>query len=162
MNIQQSYENVLDAFRKLMPLDWEAILLNKTTNDVACDWRRIRVCYKNSHIDIHVTKNDFSVDLAYKIINPCKTWFANKDQIKMTREEATYKVQRKSGYEGICARELVDALEALGLLKFEEEKPIVKLCSAHQDGIYNIRVEQWPEGIVVWYNGEIVYRSWKP
>lgn len=89
---------------------------------------------------------------------------------KMTREEAVSKVG--IGRSVADAREFIFTLERLGLLKFEEEKKpeVQKLASAEKgDGNtpgYNFRLEKWYEDYdcdkyVLWYNGEIVWRSWE-
>lgn len=89
-----------------------------------------------------------------------------KEKFKMTREEAKSKMRNvmtvgnfsEGGIEG-----MLRAFEALGLLKFEEEKPVRKLCSAGQGGNhgFNFRVEEWADDkYVLWYDGQIVWRSW--
>ncbi len=110
------FKNKLQA---CFPIGYELDLLTQNNSDIACDWRRIRICYKGKYRDISVTLDHTNLnlgELADWFVKPiCK--IMNED--KMTREEATYKIQRK-GFYGDRAGELVDALEALGLLKFEE------------------------------------------
>lgn len=50
---------------------------------------------------------------------------------KMTRQEAYDKTR------GSLGKEIVDALEVLGLLKFEEEKKYIELLNAVRDGLMN-------------------------
>lgn len=83
----------------------------------------------------------------------------------MTREEALYKGQM-GGMSVQVTQSLITALEALGLLKFDEvrhdaSRDVRKLCSCEGGNEnYNIRVEQWPEGLVLWVSGEIVWKDW--
>lgn len=44
-----------------------------------------------------------------------------KQEIKMTRQEAMYKLR---GFDDISRHQFISALEALGLIKFEEEKKL--------------------------------------
>lgn len=96
----------------------------------------------------------------------------DKERVIMTREEAKKLVDKSQTMFNKDNTNFINALEALGLLKFEEPKAdVTKLCSAEKDcGItpgYNFRVEQWNEKdgndrFVFWANGEIVWKSWKP
>lgn len=83
---------------------------------------------------------------------PAKLVFDKKEQNQMTREEAVRKTDIH----------FVNALEALGLLKFDENTKPYKLCghsNPHKN--VNVNVEQWPEGLVLWNNGVIVWKEWE-
>lgn len=95
----------------------------------------------------------------------------------MTREEAIRKLGTLLADNNVPY--LITQLEALGLLKFSEEKkqapyPIIEL--SHNGDIINrlydkgkhllnkygvIRLEEWPEGLVLWVDGLIVWKSWE-
>lgn len=94
-------------------------------------------------------------------------------EIKMTREEAA-----KKACVGEYGNTIVTALHNLGLLKFDEpKKEIDKVFEINKetgdvtDNAYTfgpqlinkygtIRLEEWPEGLVLWVGGEIRWRSW--
>lgn len=78
--------------------------------------------------------------------------------IKMTREEAEQKVSKACGIP-LGMGNIVTALEALGLLKLEEKNKVYIETTNDKQG--TIRLEQWSKGLVLWVDGEIVYRSWK-
>lgn len=171
---------------------------------------------------------------ASQIENQCKAELKRQQQFalnmnsymniygdKMTREEAVRKLlnlKKDGGYKAdlsayagdyISVLPLLDMLEALGLLKFEEvdsrhssdkgkyiffpnpdkHKDNVSVLQSdaietmkkygfefntknwptvtlNKDNFFGdhgvIKIEAWPEGLVVWVGGEIVYRSWKP
>lgn len=93
----------------------------------------------------------------------------NKEN-KMTREEATDKLRYLPAKKDVFY--LITQLETLGLLKFEEKKEIKKLfefmdrsCTwANADVAERygtIRLEEWPEGLVLWVGGEIKWKSWE-
>lgn len=74
----------------------------------------------------------------------------------MTKEEALVKISPII----IARTELLDALEALGLIKFDE--PVVNTILYQITQKYDvIKVEEWQEGLVIWVGGQIVYRSWE-
>lgn len=80
-------------------------------------------------------------------------------EVKMTREEA-FKKCDKLGYSSV----VIPILEALGLLKFEPKKDVnlvITTGPGHYKDFGMIRIEEWPEGLVLWVGGEIVWRSWK-
>lgn len=97
----------------------------------------------------------------------------NRKKKQMTREEAI-KIMKATGASG--AEGWIAAFEALGLIKFEEEKKINDIFHTY-DGNFNwcnpvilqrvsdqhgaIRLEEWPEGLVLWVGGEIRWWSWK-
>lgn len=74
---------------------------------------------------------------------------------KMTREEAA-----KKACVGEYGNTIVTALHNLGLLKFDEPKEVVRLCSYEDNKLGMVKVELWPEGLVLWVGGEIVWKSW--
>lgn len=108
----------------------------------------------------------------------------------MTREEAIKHclnslANKKIEGTDIPANQLVGMLEALGLLKFEEaEKKKISLFEITANNVYwpaanlyqpdaknlikfnakygVVRLEEWPEGLVLWVDGKIVYKSWSP
>lgn len=74
----------------------------------------------------------------------------------VTREEAI------SRCHGISHPEtLVQALEALGLIEFKPKQEIKMMLHKQTVEYGTIRVEEWPEGLVVWVGGSIVYKSWE-
>src|SRR5882762_1285305 len=87
----------------------------------------------------------------------CIKYF-KKEQTKMTREEALNKL--KNIKTPLSVENIVDILEEVGLLEFEEEKEIVRLCSYDRSDLGVISVEEWPEGLVLWVGGEIKWKSW--
>jgi hypothetical protein len=111
-------------------------------------------------------EENFNITIGDKIFTT-KEVMSKMKESKMTREEAIKKVKLVvSLSHPEKSSDIVNALEALGLIKFEEPKEIYKLCSAEKaNGItpgYNFKIEEWPEGFVFWANGEIVWKSWKP
>lgn len=97
-----------------------------------------------------------------------------KEQPKMTREEAIKKLDATVfGYNSEAGKKWIEFFEVLGLLKFDEEKKISSLfefkdrnCKWTEnydkvDEKYGtIRLEEWPEGLVLWVGGEIRWKSW--
>lgn len=90
------------------------------------------------------------------------------EECKMTREEAKAKLEAViknnhiHGYVGnsVAIDDWLDSIEALGLIKFKEkEVNILFTTRTKTEAVF--RVEQWPEGFVVWYDGEIVWKEWK-
>lgn len=97
----------------------------------------------------------------------------NKEH-KMTRSEALKACfnslnSKKIEAGDIVVNQLIGCLEALGLLKFEEEKKI-KVVFEFKDNNFGmgeylmkygvIRLEEWPEGLVLWVDGKAVWKSW--
>lgn len=84
---------------------------------------------------------------------------------KLTREEAIKLLHDElwSGYgDKTAPTKWVDIWEKLGIVKFTEpERKIEKLYTQHGTEFGTIQVERWPEGLVVWVGGQIVYRSWE-
>lgn len=120
--------------------------------------------------------NDFFADRqARKDADKIVKFFQKEaeEQIKMTREDALGKITKavsdeKGKMSGLWIGErykILNILEALGLIKFEEERKITKTVQMNEDNYFGdfgiIRVETWPEGLVIWVGGEIVYKSWK-
>lgn len=42
-----------------------------------------------------------------------------------------------------------------------KHETLYELNTAYADGDQSLRVEQWPEGHVVWANGKIIFKSWE-
>lgn len=97
---------------------------------------------------------------------------------KMTREEAVNKFHDVMYPESFgksttdfdftkdrkWAEKAIDAYEALGLIKFEKNKEPLKSISLNKDKFFGdvgaINLERWPEGLVIWVGGKIIYKSW--
>lgn len=93
------------------------------------------------------------------------SWREERNKFKMTREEAVKKVEAAFHNRGQeRARSTVEGyvltLEALGFLKFEEKKVANLFETCDTNGAV-IRLEEWPEGMVLWRAGKIVYKSWE-
>lgn len=43
----------------------------------------------------------------------------------------------------------------------KKTETLYELEMAYADGDQSLRVEQWPEGHVVWANGKIIFKSWE-
>jgi len=96
----------------------------------------------------------------------------------MTREEALNKL--KTIKTPLSVENIVDILEEVGVLEFEEEKEeVVTIFKINNDGTssyiwgdenrYGKQIgaqygglifELWPEGLVLWVGGEIKWKSW--
>lgn len=65
------------------------------------------------------------------------------------------------GYNGsTAAPKWVEVWEKLGIVKFKAE-PEVDVMFNTENALFGIiRVELWPEGLVLWVGGTIVYKSW--
>jgi hypothetical protein len=93
-----------------------------------------------------------------------KTWTDrtnSMDKLIMTRAEAI------SSLEKYCptasnASAIIDFYIAAGMLEVKEEEKHVKVLfsSTSIDGGI-IRLETWPEGLVLWVNGKIKYKWWE-
>ncbi len=64
------------------------------------------------------------------------------------------------------AKKWVEIWERLGVIKFKPEPEIYTIFSKDQvvttrDAYGTIGIEEWPEGLVLWVGGRIVYKSWK-
>jgi len=77
----------------------------------------------------------------------------------MTRRQAAEKLH------GIVHPEtLVQALEVLGVIKFEQPEPkrqieLVSHSTRFQDTFGTIKVELWPDGLVLWVGGQIRWKN---
>lgn len=93
---------------------------------------------------------------------------------KMTREEA---IKILDAAKWADSKRFIITLEKLGLLRFDEENGGVKVIFESNEfrfdlpngfvselnGKYGvIRLEEWPEGLVLWVGGEIKWKSWEP
>jgi len=59
-----------------------------------------------------------------------------------------------------------DAVETMKKYGFRFDTSSLKSIKINEDGFFGVQygiisIEQWPEGLVIWVGGEIVYRSWK-
>lgn len=112
-------------------------------------------------------------DICFASINDYQKHICNKEQPKMTREEAIKKFSDRLNKNDVGL--YLDGLEKLGLLKFEKEARVVfeiNLTSGDvTDNAYKygkelvnqygtIRLELWSEGLILWVGGEIRWRSW--
>lgn len=87
----------------------------------------------------------------------------------MTRKEAiqkltdmTYRSHEEKRWQIEARAEVfVRNCEVIGIVKFKtdtsEVQPLFK-CTHEIFGV--VRVEEWPEGLVVWVGGEIRWKSW--
>lgn len=83
----------------------------------------------------------------------------NARKSKMTREEANKKLQA-SGHTQY-SYPFINALEVLGLLKFEEPKHHSIAHVLRYKSYGDIVIEEWLEGLVLWVGGKIVWKSWE-
>ncbi len=97
----------------------------------------------------------------YDSYDEAKNDIRNKEQSKMTREDAVKMFNQ--------ATTIVEGLEKLGLIKFDEPKKEVKHCISIDINQFKpnmdigvAKLELWPEGLVLWVGGEIVWKSWEP
>lgn len=99
-----------------------------------------------------------------------------KKEANMTREDAKNIMAAHTATNANDS--IVDALEELGLLKFDEPEDTVAVI-VEVDENYNttnnwnlyaenlvkkyerVRLELWPEGLVLWVGGKIVWKSWE-
>jgi hypothetical protein len=116
-----------------------------------------------------------SQDWINKIDKQYEEYF-KKEQPKMTREEAVKIASKAYGAPMSTSGSIIDVLAALGLLKFDEPKKEqirkifeldnerIDLPNGYVKGVADrygiIRLEQWPEGLVLWVGGEIKWKSW--
>ena len=132
-----------------------------------------------------IIKDDYTALLPYlSVLDELK----RKEQLEefkrkrkqMTREEVRKIVFDKcKKLEGQECQHLVDMLEALGIIKFEEKKvaeavSIIQLtpsgnvkwadldvCKNVAEKFGAISVHQRPEGLCLWVGGRMVWQSWK-
>lgn len=88
-----------------------------------------------------------------------------KEQPKMTRDEARTKLECV-GTVGKEAADFLLNIQALGLIKFDEKTSAHKIktiCKSEelQQTYGTVKIELWPEGLVVWVGGEIRWKSWE-
>src|ERR1035437_6166393 len=81
--------------------------------------------------------------------------------VEMTKEEALKRLMALNYDTKEGAEYDLKVLEALGLIKFKEEKEVRHLCSYVYADLGAIKVEQWQEAIVLWVGGEIKWKSWE-
>ncbi len=77
------------------------------------------------------------------------------ENIKMKREEAEKLVEGK---------DLIECLEALGLIKFEKDnygEKIINCCYYRHRNYGIIKVEEWRQGLVLMVADRIVWKSWE-
>lgn len=80
---------------------------------------------------------------------------------EMTREQAKFKLleQTKNHCTEKEMENFLDMAEALGLIEFKEVKQVLLYSSYLADGSM-IRLERWPEGLVLWCGGVIQWKQW--
>lgn len=97
----------------------------------------------------------------------------HRDEMRMTRDEALKIVSK-----GEMGPYIVDSLAALGVIQLDPAPTAKVLAALEVNGdIINrffeegpnllhkygaIRLELWPEGLMLWVGGEIVWKSWAP
>lgn len=72
---------------------------------------------------------DTAIEKNYIRIKLPNNYIVTSGEKKMTREEAVKKVRGSACASQVLADQILDAVEALGLIKFEEEKPEVKFVN---------------------------------
>lgn len=166
---------------------YEAHLLPESPQDKSCEWRTYIVHKGRDCATFHL-ENGLPEDECrtrfYQVVEHMKTInkkryktdciYGNEDcpqckpkeQLKMTREEAVKITESVMAYrdDNWTAKKCVECFEALGLLKFEEEKK-VKHCISFNTNQFGgkdevVKIEAWPEGLVLWAGGEIKWKSW--
>lgn len=64
---------------------------------------------------------------------------------------------------GVLQSDAVETMKKYGFKVDISKLPSIELNRDNFFGDYGlIRLERWPEGLVIWVGGEIVYKSWKP
>lgn len=108
------------------------------------------------------------------LVNP-NILFSKEQKMKMTREQALEKCKNLNNWP--------DILEALGVIEFEKKSEVRNIFELKESElgtvitsyIYDsniagreilnifgaVRVELWPEGLVLWVGGQIVWKSWE-
>lgn len=89
---------------------------------------------------------------------------ANKTKHIMTRAEAVVTFANIMSWNEQSAEKAIDFFIAAGMLKIkEEEKPkeAIVLFEQRASNGETIRLETWPEGLVLWVNGRIKYKYWE-
>lgn len=124
---------------------------------IECHWRLCADCANNSRLEW----SDYE-----------QKW-KSKEQPKMTREDFK-DIISKIVYPDV--NDIIKQLEKSGLLKFDEPKKEqirkifeldnerIDLPNGYVKGVADrygiIRLEQCPEGLVLWVGGEIKWKSW--
>lgn len=154
------YETITDRIAVLLPRGYLVELLKETQNDIICDWRKIKIRNNQNEVSMCIYQHYDSLsndDIFSRIIIPAITTLATLATLEkgntMTRKEAVEKIQRiASGYDKIKAVELCNALEVIGLIKFNE--PESKLVCASYDGDV-VRVLKTENCYELYINGQI-------
>lgn len=81
----------------------------------------------------------------------------------MTRTEAIALFKEHIPFAGLMPERVIDFYVAAGMLEIKEEqlKEVIRLCSYERNDLGLLKIEEWPEGIVVWIGGKIKYKSWE-
>lgn len=92
-----------------------------------------------------------------------------REEQRMTREEAINIMHKfvPHATKDQCKMD-INCLEALGLLKFDEDKAVTLFefkdnnfgMGELKDKYGVVRLEEWKEGLVLWVGGQIVWKSW--
>lgn len=126
------------------------------TNTAACNDRNCLVCAKQHNLEW----ND----------KDCK-WQIKEH--KMTREEALKIISAAYPYEAEGMLDaFIDLAKRFGMeFKIEEKKEVVTCISFNmkqfitdplqQKDLGEVKIEIWPEGLVLWIGGEIKWKSWE-
>lgn len=65
-------------------------------------------------------------------------------------------------WEGKEIGNFLTALELLGLIKFDDSNKVDVLFQKENVARFGaVRIELWPEGLMLWVGGEIAWKSWK-
>lgn len=78
----------------------------------------------------------------------------------ITRDEAVA-LAKKMGNDRSYYDSDIDLLVALGIIEFKPTHEVKVLYNATTVDHGGIGFELWPEGLVVWVGGSIVYKSWE-
>lgn len=122
---QKTIDKFINAAKNLC---LDAVLLAESDNDRACARRTVRVYVKS--FDVHVCEHQDGMtidEIKRKMLNPIIEHLKKEEgKIKMTRQDAINKIMA-NGFPAypFKAADLITALEALGLIKFDDESSLI-------------------------------------